>query len=139
MQPNDAGLNLIKTLEGLKLAAYLDVAGIWTIGYGHIADVVDGMFITADQAEEFLKGDLTATENYVTRAVGNARTTLNQFSAMVCLAYNIGVPIFGGFAPLAAQALIELTGSKLAPSYYLMATALVSLAALVALRRRLGV
>jgi MHS family proline/betaine transporter-like MFS transporter len=55
------------------------------------------------------------------------------------LAYNIGVPMFGGFAPLAAQALIELTGSKLAPSYYLMATALVSLAALVALRRRMGV
>jgi MHS family proline/betaine transporter-like MFS transporter len=55
------------------------------------------------------------------------------------LAYNIGVPIFGGFAPFFAQSLIELTGSKLAPSYYLMATALVSLAALVALRRRLGV
>ena len=55
------------------------------------------------------------------------------------LAYNIGVPMFGGFAPFFAQGLIELTGSKLAPSYYLMATALVSLAALWALRRRLEV
>jgi MFS transporter, MHS family, proline/betaine transporter len=52
------------------------------------------------------------------------------------LAYNIGVPIFGGFAPLAAQSLIDLTGSKLAPSYYMMATALVSLLALIALQRR---
>jgi MHS family proline/betaine transporter-like MFS transporter len=57
----------------------------------------------------------------------------------MALSYNISVPIFGGFAPLAAQSLIELTGSKLSPSYYLMATALLSLAALVVLRRGLRV
>jgi MHS family proline/betaine transporter-like MFS transporter len=57
----------------------------------------------------------------------------------MALSYNISVPIFGGFAPLAAQSLIELTGSKLSPSYYLMATALLSLAALIVLRRRLRV
>ena len=52
------------------------------------------------------------------------------------LAYNIGVPIFGGFAPLAAQSLIDITGSKLSPSYYMVGTALVSLLALIALQRR---
>jgi MHS family proline/betaine transporter-like MFS transporter len=52
------------------------------------------------------------------------------------LSYNIGVPIFGGFAPFFAQSLIALTGSKLSPSYYIMATALISALALVALRRR---
>ncbi|HEY2526754.1 MAG TPA: MFS transporter [Xanthobacteraceae bacterium] len=52
------------------------------------------------------------------------------------LSYNIAVPIFGGFAPFFAQSLIDLTGSKLAPSYYMMATSLLSLAALIALRRR---
>jgi MFS transporter, MHS family, proline/betaine transporter len=52
------------------------------------------------------------------------------------LAYNIGVPVFGGFAPLAAQSLVDLTGSKLSPSYYMVGTALVSLLALIALRRR---
>jgi MHS family proline/betaine transporter-like MFS transporter len=52
------------------------------------------------------------------------------------LAYNISVPIFGGFAPFFAQSLIGITGSKLAPSYYMMATALLSLAALIAIRRR---
>ena len=55
----------------------------------------------------------------------------------MALSYNISVPLFGGFAPFFAQSLIELTGSKLAPSYYMMATALVSLAALLVLRRRL--
>jgi MHS family proline/betaine transporter-like MFS transporter len=57
----------------------------------------------------------------------------------MALSYNISVPIFGGFAPFFAQSLIELTGSKLAPSFYLMATALISLAAMFALRRRLQV
>jgi MHS family proline/betaine transporter-like MFS transporter len=52
------------------------------------------------------------------------------------LSYNISVAIFGGFAPFFAQSLIAITGSKLSPSYYMIATALLSLAALVALRRR---
>ncbi len=53
------------------------------------------------------------------------------------LSYNIGVPVFGGFAPLVVQWLIEATGSKLAPSYYLVATALLSLGALLVVRRHL--
>jgi MFS transporter, MHS family, proline/betaine transporter len=52
------------------------------------------------------------------------------------LAYNIGVPIFGGFAPFFAQSLIDLTGSKLAPSYYMIATATLSLVALLMMRHR---
>ena len=52
------------------------------------------------------------------------------------LAYNIGVPIFGGFAPFIAQSLIDMTGSKLSPSYYMVGTALVSLLALIELQRR---
>jgi MHS family proline/betaine transporter-like MFS transporter len=52
------------------------------------------------------------------------------------LSYNISVPIFGGFAPFFAQSLIGLTGSKLAPSYYMIATAALSLVALLVLRQR---
>ncbi len=53
----------------------------------------------------------------------------------ISLSYNIAVVIFGGFAPFFAQSLIDLTGSKLAPSYYMMATSLLSLTALLVLRR----
>jgi MHS family proline/betaine transporter-like MFS transporter len=56
--------------------------------------------------------------------------------SVMSLSYNISVPIFGGFAPFFAQSLIDMTGTKLAPSYYMMATALVSLVALIAIRRR---
>jgi MHS family proline/betaine transporter-like MFS transporter len=52
------------------------------------------------------------------------------------LSYNISVPIFGGFAPFFAQSLIDMTGNKLAPSYYLIATAALSLGALLILRQR---
>ncbi|HEY6619552.1 MAG TPA: MFS transporter, partial [Steroidobacteraceae bacterium] len=51
------------------------------------------------------------------------------------LSYNIGVTIFGGFAPVIAQILVEVTGSKLAPSYYIIATSLLSLIAVIMLRR----
>jgi MHS family proline/betaine transporter-like MFS transporter len=52
------------------------------------------------------------------------------------LSYNISVPIFGGFAPFFAQSLIDMTGNKLAPSYYMIATAALSLGALLVLRQR---
>jgi MFS transporter, MHS family, proline/betaine transporter len=61
--------------------------------------------------------------------------TATRVSGM-SLSYNIGVAVFGGFAPSIAQTLIDLTGSKLAPSYYMIATALLSLAAVIVLRRR---
>jgi MFS transporter, MHS family, proline/betaine transporter len=55
----------------------------------------------------------------------------------MALSYNISVPIFGGFAPLISTALIEFTGNNLAPSFYLMATALVSFFAILTVRTQL--
>jgi MFS transporter, MHS family, proline/betaine transporter len=57
----------------------------------------------------------------------------------MALSYNIGVPLFGGFAPLTVQWLIGVTGSKLAPSYYLIGAGLLSLIALFTIRRRLRI
>jgi MHS family proline/betaine transporter-like MFS transporter len=54
------------------------------------------------------------------------------------LAYNIAVTIFGGFGPFIIAWLIGATGSKAAPSYYLIFAAAVSLVALMAARRKLG-
>ncbi|AOY90483.1 hypothetical protein BKK79_00540 [Cupriavidus sp. USMAA2-4] len=55
------------------------------------------------------------------------------------LSYNIAVTIFGGFAPFILTWLIGATGSKLAPSFYLIACAAVSLFALTRTRDRLGI
>ena len=51
------------------------------------------------------------------------------------ISYSFGVAIFGGFAPFIIAWLIEITGSKLAPSFYLMLAAVISLVALGAARR----
>jgi MHS family proline/betaine transporter-like MFS transporter len=53
------------------------------------------------------------------------------------LSYNVAVTIFGGFAPFFAQSLVDLTGSNLAPSYYIMVTALLSLGSLLILQGRI--
>ena len=54
------------------------------------------------------------------------------------LAYNIAVTRFGGFGPFIIAWLIKETGQKVAPSFYMIFAALVSLVALVAARRLLG-
>ncbi len=87
---NDRGLTLIKSFEGLKLDAYRDVRGIWTIGYGHIRGVFPGMHITEQQAEQALRDDLMGAEGAMESALAGAQTTDNQFAAMVSLCFNIG-------------------------------------------------
>jgi MFS transporter, MHS family, proline/betaine transporter len=54
----------------------------------------------------------------------------------VAFAFSVSVTIFGGFAPFFATWLIAKTGDPLSPSYYLMATALMSVVALMAIERR---
>ena len=54
----------------------------------------------------------------------------------VSLSFSTAVSIFGGLAPLVATWLIAQTGDSLAPSYYLIFTALLSLIALIAIQRR---
>jgi len=53
------------------------------------------------------------------------------------LSYNLSVTIFGGFAPVIATGLIALTGSQLAPSFYLIGAAALSITALLVASRKL--
>lgn len=52
----------------------------------------------------------------------------------VSIGYNVGFAVFGGTAPFVATYLIEATGSKISPSYYLVAAALVSLFVFIKIR-----
>jgi MHS family proline/betaine transporter-like MFS transporter len=54
----------------------------------------------------------------------------------IAFSYSISVTVFGGFAPFFATILIAQTGDPLSPSYYLMFTALLSVVALLAIRRQ---
>lgn len=90
---NADGLALIKEYEGLHLKPYRCPAGIWTVGYGHTRGVMDGMTITAQEAEELLQDDLRMIERAVCRLV-RVKLSDNQFSALVCFAFNVGVGSF---------------------------------------------
>ncbi len=91
---NEVGLKLLTTFEGCELNSYDDGVGVWTIGYGHTAEVGPGMTIDQAQAEALLLQDLEEFETYVTDL---AKVDLNadQFSALVCLCYNTGPEAFG--------------------------------------------
>jgi len=91
---NAAGLDLIRRWEGLRLTAYQDSVGVWTIGYGHTAEAGPpapkaGMKITEKEADDILKRDLGQYERAVTKAISVASTS-NQFAAMTSLCFNIG-------------------------------------------------
>jgi hypothetical protein len=47
------------------------------------------------------------------------------------IAYNVSTSIFGGTAPAVNDWLIQVTGDKLVPAYYMMGACLVGLVALV--------
>ena len=94
MKTSDAGLNLIKQFEGLRLGAYKDSGGVPTIGYGHTATAKEGQKITKADAERLLQGDVASAEEAVKRLV-KVPLSQNQFDALVSLTYNIGS---GGFA-----------------------------------------
>ena len=95
MKINSNGLNLIKKSEGLRLQSYRCPAGVWTIGYGHTGiDVEPNQTIYEEYAEELLAKDVERFEEGVGKRLKRVPTG-NQFSAMVSLAYNIGLWNFG--------------------------------------------
>ena len=89
MKTSKDGLQLIKDFEGLELSAYKCAAGVWTIGYGHIKGVQEGMSISEARANEMLNEELTEYENYINKGV-TVPLSPCQFDAMVSWVYNLG-------------------------------------------------
>ena len=89
MNIGQKGIDLIKHFEGCELNAYKCPAGVWTIGYGHIKGVSEGMSITQEQAEQMLLDELKEYENYINELV-TVNLSQNQFDALVSWVYNLG-------------------------------------------------
>ena len=90
---NAAGLSLVRACEGLRLEAYQDGAGVWTIGYGHTKSVAPNDVISAERAEFLLEADLMEAEGAVSRLVKMPLTD-NQFAALVSFVFNEGESAF---------------------------------------------
>ena len=89
MRTSQRGLSLIKSYEGLRLQAYQDSVGVWTIGYGTTRGVNSGMKITKEQAERMLLNDVQRFEPEVQRLV-TAPLNQNQWDALMSFTYNLG-------------------------------------------------
>ena len=95
MKLSENGVKLIKTFEGLRLTAYRDDAGVWTIGYGstHYHDgkrIRPGDKLASEiQADALLRNTLGQYENAVNQLV-RAYMTQKQFDALVSFTYNEG-------------------------------------------------
>lgn len=89
------GIEFIKKHEGCKLTAYkADKAEkYYTIGYGHYSpDIVKGMKITQEQADNYLKEDIAKFEKAVNdiNELGMYGFGQAKFDSLVSFAYNLG-------------------------------------------------
>lgn len=116
MKISQNGIDFICQWEGTgkvkdgKLMPYRDVAGYWTIGYGHLLTKSEltsqALYIagkrydwkkglTFSEAKTLMDQDLDKFENYVNGAV-KVPLTQNQFDTIVSFSYNVGTGALGG-------------------------------------------
>jgi len=95
MNISDAGIAFLKLHEGVRLVAYRDTGGVWTIGVGHTgSNVFEGQHITEAQSDEFLRRDIQIAERCIANSV-KVNLDQNQFDALCSLVFNIGCRAFG--------------------------------------------
>jgi lysozyme len=91
MTTSPAGRAFIESMEGCRLAAYQDQRGIWTIGYGRILGVTEGMICTQEQADVWLAEDLLMTETAIEHLLPTfLALTQGEYDSIVSLCFNIG-------------------------------------------------
>ena len=95
MKVNKLGIDTMHHFEGCKLTAYQCPAKVWTIGWGNTfypdkKPVKQGDVITQEQAnalfETVMNNFALGVKKCLTKEVNE-----NQFSALVCFAYNVGI------------------------------------------------
>ncbi|XAO52546.1 endolysin [Erwinia phage vEam_S_24] len=106
MEVSQKGQQALEVMEGFSAKAYLDVAGVPTIGFGDTSvrarKVKMGDTTTLEAAKAELALDLhdfkSGVEKYLVKAVKG--TTRNQFDALVIFAYNVGLTNFASSSVL---------------------------------------
>ncbi len=96
-----AAVKIVKNYEGLRLQAYDDGVGVWTIGYGTTRypngeRVKAGDSCTAQQAESYLQNDIAGYAKQLVASVPHwNQMNDNQRSALISFAYNLGPGFYG--------------------------------------------
>jgi lysozyme len=99
MRTSEAGLQRIRVREALRLRAYRDSGGVWTIGYGETR-MPGGRTVhwtdccTQAEAEAWLRLRVEEFEATVLAALPMVPLNQPMFDALVSMAYNIGSRAF---------------------------------------------
>lgn len=108
MKTSQKGLEFIANEEGVRLRAYFDVAGLPTIGVGHLLTEdekesgylnIEGehirwnLGITYPQTMSLLAQDVTIAETAINNNI-EVELTQNQFDALVSFTFNVGIGAF---------------------------------------------
>lgn len=98
---NANGRELIKRFEKCRLKAYRDAAGVPTIGWGQTGhNIVDGLVWSQEQADAAFDKHLHEEVEIPLDRLIRYDLSSNQFSALCCFVYNIGVGNFAKSAVL---------------------------------------
>lgn len=82
-------ISLITKWEGLRLKAYQDTGGVWTIGWGHTKTAKPGMVITEEQAIKLKKQDISWVEDVLNTTV-EVPLKQHEYDALASFVFNIG-------------------------------------------------
>jgi lysozyme len=97
MKTSNDGLELIAKWEGCILKPYKDIAGLRTIGIGHLIKpgevFPDGITITRERALEILSQDVALCETAIKKNI-KVPLNQNQFDALVSFGFNCGVGVY---------------------------------------------
>ena len=93
MNISQDGIDLLVISEGLRLTAYKDTGGVWTIGFGTTkmngVPVKEGDRITESIAHDLMRQDLGWVEKCIEETV-QVPLLQNQYDALCSFIYNIG-------------------------------------------------
>lgn len=94
MKTSEQGIALLREREGERLRAYLDVAGVATIGVGHTGPGITlGLVWSPQQSADALKKDVEKCEKTIALYCVH-KLKQCQFDALVSFIFNIGVNAF---------------------------------------------
>ena len=96
-------LKQLKSDEGLRLRAYKDTLGNWTIGYGHTGrEVQHGLIWTEKQAEEALLEDIEEAKALANRLEWFPTLNEPRQAALINMFFQMGNKVFQFKRTLAA-------------------------------------
>jgi len=97
LRTSQHGLEFIAKWEGCILKPYKDIAGLRTIGIGHLIKpdeiFADGVNITREKALELLSQDVGLCEEAIKRSI-KVPLSQNQFDALISFGFNCGSGVY---------------------------------------------